>query len=172
MLSVEPVFFCPNDQREESQLSKKQFINFDGDHLTLLNVFNQYETGNWCKDNFINPRSMRQIIDIRTQLLLFCNQLKITINPSKKIIDVESILKCFLTGFFKNVAIRQQDGSYLTVNRQQVWIHPSSTLFNVKNGCELVMFNEWVQTSRAYLRNVSRIQASWVSEVAPHYYKK
>lgn len=170
MLSVEPVFFSPHDKREEAATAKRAFVNFDGDHLTLLNTFNQFDPKdpNWCQDHFINSRSMRQILDIRAQLVEFCTQLHI---PMSSCNEHEPILKSFLTGFFKNVAIRQPDGSYQTLNKQKVWIHPSSTLFNQKS-CELIMFGEWVETSRPYLRNVSRIQPSWVSEAAPHYYKR
>lgn len=169
MLSVDPVFFSPNDKREEAATAKKTFINFDGDHLTLLNVFKQYDAKdpNWCKDNFISTRSMRQIMEIHSQLTAFCQQLKMPLSSSS---EPEYITKTLLHGFFKNIAIKQSDGSYQTLSRQQVWIHPSSTLFNQKS--DIVMFGEWVQTSKAYLRNVSRVRADWVSEVAPHYYKR
>jgi HrpA-like RNA helicase len=169
MMSVDPVFFAPQDKRDEAAAAKRKFVNFDGDHLTLLNLFNAYDKTDprWCGDNFVNARSMKQICDIREQLVQFCTQLNMPLTSTK---DHEAILKCFLHGFFKNVAVRQVDGSYQSLTRQQVWIHPSSTLFNSK--CELVMFGEWVETSRAYLRNCSRVQPTWVSEAAPHYYKR
>ena len=170
MLSVEPVFFAPHDKREEAGAAKKKFIDFDGDHVTLLNVLKAYEaTESWCQDNFISFRSMKQIMDIRQQLVDFCKQNSIPPETSCGT-EYEDLIKCFLNGFFKNVAIRQHDGSYQTLNRQQVWIHPSSVLFGQK--AQAIMFVEWVHTTRHYLRHASRIQPQWLSQVAPHYYAK
>jgi HrpA-like RNA helicase len=109
MLSVEPIFFSANDQREEANTTKRKFMSHDGDHITLLNVITEYQNNNgssqWCLENFVNQRSMRQIIDIRKQLIQFCT--KHDIDPKQSSLqDPEIIIKCFLSGFFKNVAIR------------------------------------------------------------------
>ncbi|OAJ41460.1 hypothetical protein, variant 1 [Batrachochytrium dendrobatidis JEL423] len=66
MLSVDPVFFFPHEKREEATTARNKFMNFDGDHITLLNTAKAYlsEKGDasWCTDNFISSRSMRQIM--------------------------------------------------------------------------------------------------------------
>ena len=66
MLSIDPVFFFPYEQREEAAVAKKKFVNYDGDHITLLNVLKAYENiqnnAIWCRDHFINQRSMKQIM--------------------------------------------------------------------------------------------------------------
>ncbi|KAI8902060.1 P-loop containing nucleoside triphosphate hydrolase protein [Globomyces pollinis-pini] len=174
MLSVEPIFFIPNDKRDEAVTVRKTFMNFDGDHITLLNVLKSYQSVNgdsqWCLDHYVSKRSMKQIMDIRNQLISFCEKEKIDTSLTSDN-DYEALLKTILSGFFKNVAIRQHDGSYQTLlSRQQVYIHPSSVLFQAKHPC--IMFSEWVKTTRQYLRNVSVIQPSWLSEVAPHFYAK
>jgi hypothetical protein len=174
MLSVDTIFFSPNDKREEANQAKKKFMNYDGDHITLLNVMNEYQSvdglAQWCQDHFINARTMRQVMDIRKQLISFCQQQRI--DPTISCGDgLDSLLKCFLSGFFKNVAFRHQDGSYKTLaSREIVHIHPSSVLFQSKHPC--VMFSEWVKTTKQYLRNVSVIQPTWLNEVAPHYYSR
>ena len=74
-----------------------------------------------------------------------------------------TILKSFLTGFSKNVAKLQPDGSYRTVlGNHQVAIHPSSVLFGRK--VEAIMYNEYVFTSRSYARGVSAIQTNWIGD--------
>lgn len=101
---------------------------------------------------------------------MFCEEQKIPADVSCGQ-EYEALLKCFLSGFFKNVAIRQHDGSFKTlVSREIVYIHPASVLFQTKQS--IVMFSEWVKTSRQYLRNVSLIQPSWLGEVAPHIYAR
>ncbi|KAM7255307.1 hypothetical protein ACFE04_015003 [Oxalis oulophora] len=49
-----------------------------------------------------------------------------------------------------------------------VQIHPSSVLFRKKPEC--IIFNELVQTSNKFIRNVTRIDYLWLTELAPHYY--
>lgn len=83
----------------------------------------------------------------------------------------ERVAKCFLTGFFTNTAIQLPDSSFKTVvGNQQVYIHPSSTLFGSAKGVKCVMYNELVLTSRQYLRGVSVIRSEWLADVAPKYY--
>lgn len=67
MLSIDPIFFSTTDNREESSVQKKIFMSYDGDHITLLNVFNAYveltgDRDQWCHDHFINSKSMRRVI--------------------------------------------------------------------------------------------------------------
>src|SRR5688572_17379383 len=113
MLSVDTIFYSPNNQRDEANSAKKKFMNYDGDHITLLNVMKEYQTvdglAQWCSDHFINARTMRQVMDIRKQLISFCEQQEIdpTVSCGE---NHDQLLKCFLTGYFKNVALRQQDG--------------------------------------------------------------
>ncbi|KAJ1330021.1 hypothetical protein BSLG_009809 [Batrachochytrium salamandrivorans] len=172
MLSIDPVFFSPHEKREEAMAAKNKFVSFDGDHITLLNTAKAYLAAKgdatWCADHFISSRSMRQIMDIRKQLIAFCEQQNIPPGVSCGT-DYESVQKCLLSGFFRNIAIRQHDGSYKTLaSRQTVHIHPSSVLF--RSSTPSVMFSEWVHTSRMYLRNVSMVQVAWLGEVAGHYY--
>ena len=174
MLSIDPIFYSPTDKREESQQAKRKFMNFEGDHLTFLNVLQQYleHEGDlqWCNDNFINHRSMKNVMDIRQQLESFCKELGMDPNLSSGN-NYSPVIKSITAGFFKNIAIKQLDGSYKTLgSRELVSIHPSSVLFQTKQEC--ILFSEWVKTSKSYLRNCSVVEPSWLSEVAPHYYKK
>lgn len=45
----------------------------EGDHLTLLCVYNAWKNHNfsstWCMENFIQQRSMKRAQDIRKQML-------------------------------------------------------------------------------------------------------
>jgi HrpA-like RNA helicase len=174
MLSVEPIFFSPSDKREESMAAKRKFMNYDGDHITLLNVMKEYcdrkDDVRWCNDHFVNKRSMKQVMDVRKQLEQFCVEQGMDPNISCGQ-NYASLIKCILAGFFKNVAIRQNDGTFKTLgSREIVHLHPGSVLFQTKQEC--LVFTEWVKTSKSYLRNCSLIQPSWISEVAPHYYAK
>ncbi|KAI8616882.1 Dhx8 protein [Chytriomyces sp. MP71] len=172
MLSVETVFFSPHDKREAANEAKAKFINLEGDHLTLLNVMRGYQAVHgdkeWCIQNFINGRAIKNAMDIHNQLASFCEQAGIP-PTSTAGNEVEPILRCFLHGFFTNVATRQMDGSYQTmVGKQVCHVHPSSVLFQKK--ASLVMFHEHVQTSRQYMRNVSAVAMPWLQSSGSHYF--
>lgn len=38
--------------------------------------------------------------------------------------------------------------------------------------CLRVVFNEVVQTSKYYMRDVTAVESSWLVELAPHFYKQ
>ncbi|EXX55476.1 Prp22p [Rhizophagus irregularis DAOM 197198w] len=73
LLSVESIFFSPQDQREHASEMKKKFISPFGDLITFLNVLRSYEVqkGNseWCHQNFINRRNMKHVI---VSMILSC----------------------------------------------------------------------------------------------------
>ncbi|KAI8841958.1 hypothetical protein BJ741DRAFT_408789 [Chytriomyces cf. hyalinus JEL632] len=146
MLSVETVFFSPHDKREAANEAKRKFVSHDGDHITLLNVMRGYQAvsgdKDWCIQNYINGRAIKNAMDIRNQLASFCEQGGISPTASAGS-EVEPILQCFLQGFFQNIASLQMDGSYQTFSGKQVChIHPSSVLFQKR--MPLIMYHELV----------------------------
>ncbi|ORX41484.1 hypothetical protein BCR36DRAFT_180815 [Piromyces finnis] len=172
MLSVDSIFYTPQDKREEAAEAKKKFVNFDGDHITLLNVLKGYQDvhgdKDWCYENFINIRNMKHVLDVRKQLIQFCERLKIDVTASCGH-DHEVILKCLLSGFFQNTALRQLDGSYRAiVSGQIVYMHPTSVLFGRKP--EAIMYNDLILTSKQYMRNASAIHPNWIAQTAPKYF--
>ncbi|KAI8908554.1 P-loop containing nucleoside triphosphate hydrolase protein [Gorgonomyces haynaldii] len=167
MLSVDSIFYSTFDQRQEQQEAIKRFASYDGDPLTLLNVFKEAKpTHDWCKEHFVMLRSLKIVRDIHQQLVDFMKSQSIPLESKN---DPETLVKCLLYGFFKNIATRQQDGTYKTLSSKQVYVHPASVLFQERAPC--VMFIEWVETSKSYLRQCCRVQPSWLSDVAPHYFK-
>ncbi|CAG8510488.1 9023_t:CDS:10 [Cetraspora pellucida] len=165
ILSVDSIFFSPQDQRDHALDMKKKFISPLGDLITYLNVLRSYETHkgdlDWCKQNFVNKRNMKHVISVRKQLIQLCTRMKIS--PTSTCCEnYEILLKCVLNGFFRNSAMLQPgNNGYKTVGSNQIVnIHPSSTLFNKK--IETVMYTELVLTSKPYMKNVSVIQSDWL----------
>ncbi|CAG8529004.1 1067_t:CDS:10 [Diversispora eburnea] len=161
LLSVDSIFFTPQDQRENAMDMKKKFISPLGDLITYLNVLKSYEAHkgevDWCGRNYINRRNMKHVIKVRKQLNQLCDRMNMSPTNSCGD-DYEIILKCLLFGFFRQSAILQPDNNYkVIVSNQNVNIHPSSTLFNKK--IEVVMYAELVLTSKPYIKNVSAIQS-------------
>ncbi|KAG0344648.1 putative ATP-dependent RNA helicase dhr2 [Podila humilis] len=172
LLSVDTIFSAPSSKREEANEARQKFISLDGDHLTLLNTLRAYESvkgdRDWCRDNFINSRHMRHVMDVRKQLVEFCE--RAGMDPKKSCgHDLEIVLKCFLAGFFQNTALLQPDSTYKSIlGGLTVSIHPSSTLFGKKR--EAIMYNELVFTTKHYIRGVSALESAWLSQAAPKYF--
>ncbi|XP_071964030.1 pre-mRNA-splicing factor ATP-dependent RNA helicase DHX16-like [Antedon mediterranea] len=173
MLSVNAsIFYRPKDKIVHADNARVNFFVAGGDHLTLLNVYNQWvETGHstqWCFENFIQHRSMKRARDVRDQLVGLMERVEIpsTTNPQ----DTIAIRKAVTAGFFYHTAKFSKGGQYKTVKHQQsVMIHPNSSLFEEQP--RWVIYFELVFTTKEFMRQVIEIENQWLLEVAPHYYK-
>mmetsp|Transcript_14404 Transcript_14404/g.39416 ORF Transcript_14404/g.39416 Transcript_14404/m.39416 type:complete len:127 (-) Transcript_14404:449-829(-) len=78
------------------------------------------------------------------------------------------IRQCLVSGFFMQVAHLEKSGHYLTVkDNQVVAMHPSTTLTHKP---EWVLYNEFVLTSKNFVRTVTQVRGEWLVDVAPQYY--
>eukprot|EP00730_Choanoeca_flexa_P019311 TRINITY_DN9428_c0_g1_i1.p1 TRINITY_DN9428_c0_g1~~TRINITY_DN9428_c0_g1_i1.p1 ORF type:complete len:1047 (+),score=367.15 TRINITY_DN9428_c0_g1_i1:142-3282(+) len=166
------LFYRPKDKGVHADNARENFFRPGGDHLTLLNVWREYEETNfstqWCFENYIQHRSMRRARDVRDQLAGLME--RIEIEPSSNPADSIAIRKAITSGYFYNTARLGKGGTYRTVKHQQnVSIHPQSSLH--KSLPRWVLYHELVFTTKEYLRQVIEIENTWLLEVAPHYYK-
>jgi len=88
MLSVEDVFISPRGQKkqEEAHKSHSYFHHISGDHMTMLNIYKQWESkfyGNyskeWCKKYFLHYRALVMAKNIKNQLELIFQRLNLPI---------------------------------------------------------------------------------------------
>ncbi|KAF3914951.1 hypothetical protein ABW20_dc0109743 [Dactylellina cionopaga] len=170
------LFYRPKDKKLHADQARNRFTNKQGgDHLTLLNIWNQWVDTDfsyvWARENYLQHRSLTRARDVRDQLSRLCDRVEVTISSCGSS-DLVPIQKSITAGFFPNASRLQRGGdSYRTVkNAQTVYIHPSSTLFEVNP--KWVIYYELVLTSKEFMRNVMPLQPEWLVEVAPHYHKK
>jgi pre-mRNA-splicing factor ATP-dependent RNA helicase DHX15/PRP43 len=65
-------------------------------------------------------------------------------------------------------AAREGGKQYQTVkDNQLVALHPSTTLSHKP---EWVLYHEFVQTSRNYVRTLTDVRGEWLVDLAPHYF--
>jgi len=84
--------------------------------------------------------------------------------------DFKKLRKSIAAGFFTHAAKKDQQEGYKTIaDGHSVYIHPSSSLFNKNPEC--VVYHELVMTTKEYMRDVCTIETSWLTEVAPKYFK-
>ncbi|XP_059812511.1 ATP-dependent RNA helicase DHX8 isoform X1 [Hypanus sabinus] len=172
MLSVQNVFYRPKDKQALADQKKAKFHQAEGDHLTLLAVYNSWKNNKfsnpWCYENFIQARSLRRAQDIRKQMLGIMDRHKLdVVSCGKATVRVQ---KAICSGFFRNAAKKDPQEGYRTlIDQQVVYIHPSSALFNRQP--EWVVYHELVLTTKEYMREVTTIDPRWLVEFAPAFFK-
>ena len=73
MLSVQNVFYRPKEKQQLADQKKAKFNQPEGDHVTLLAVFNSWRTNKfspaWCYENFVQQRTLK-----RAQVTVFTRE--------------------------------------------------------------------------------------------------
>lgn len=181
MLCVRPVFLRPTGSARQADDARGRFAHLDGDHLTLLNVFHAYkqhvqdgvEPTRFCGENYLSVRAMSQAEIIREQLGSIMVQIGLPM-LSTDFNDKEyypNIRRCLISGFFMQVAHldKVKLGLYLTVREaEEVSLHPSSCLGTKP---EWILFDEFLHTSRDFIRVATQVHGEWLFDVAPGYYE-
>uniref|UniRef100_T1HWH8 RNA helicase n=1 Tax=Rhodnius prolixus TaxID=13249 RepID=T1HWH8_RHOPR len=172
MLSVQNVFYRPKDKQALADQKKAKFNQAEGDHLTLLAVYNSWKNNKfsnaWCYENFVQIRTLKRAQDVRKQLLGIMDRHKLDVVSAGK--NTVRVQKAVCSGFFRNAAKKDPQEGYRTlVDSQVVYIHPSSALFNRQP--EWVIYHELVQTTKEYMREVTTIDPKWLVEFAPAFFK-
>jgi pre-mRNA-splicing factor ATP-dependent RNA helicase DHX38/PRP16 len=72
MLSVPAIFYRPKDREAESDAAREKLFVSESDHLTLLNVYNQWASHDfkvdWCTKHYVHYKSLRKVREVRSQL--------------------------------------------------------------------------------------------------------
>ncbi|CAG0900743.1 unnamed protein product [Cyprideis torosa] len=184
MLSVRNVFYRPKDKQTLADQKKANFNHAEGDHLTLLAVYNSWKNNSfsnaWCHENFVRIRSMREARDVREQLMGIMDRHKLDVVSCGK--NTARVQKAICSGFFRNASEKDLDGwipsigrrrvrdvGYRTlVDSQVVYIHPSSALF--KSRPEWIVYHELLQTTKKYMRECTAVDPKWLVEFAPAFF--
>lgn len=172
MLSVQNVFYRPKDKQALADQKKAKFNQAEGDHLTLLAVYNSWKNNKfsnaWCYENFVQIRTLKRAQDVRKQLLGIMDRHKLDVVSCGK--NTARVQKAVCSGFFRNAAKKDPQEGYRTlVDGQVVYIHPSSALFNRQP--EWVVYYELVLTTKEYMREVTTIDPKWLVEFASSFFK-
>uniref|UniRef100_A0A0D9ZYP3 RNA helicase n=1 Tax=Oryza glumipatula TaxID=40148 RepID=A0A0D9ZYP3_9ORYZ len=170
------VFYRPRDKRVHADAARRAFhAGNAGDHVALLNVYNAWaESGyspQWCRESFVQHRTMRRARDVRDQLGALLERVEIAPCSSAGGGDLDAVRKAVTAGYFRHAARLQRDGSYRAVkSRQTVFVHPSSGVAQAPP--RWALYHELVLTTKEYMRQVTELKPEWLVEIAPHYYER
>lgn len=172
LLSVPQIFVRPNNARKRADEMKMQFAHPDGDHLTLLNAYHAFkgaeqserDVKTWCHEHFLSFRHLSSADNVRSQLrrIMETHDIELVSTPFSDKNYYTNIRRALLAGFFMQVAMRESSNSkvYKTVKDDQlVMIHPSTV---VSSPYDWVVYNEFVLTTKQYVRTVTNIRPEWL----------
>lgn len=179
LLSVPTLFVRPAAARKRADEMKDLFAHESGDHLTMLNVYHAFKSPaaqdagakQWCHDHFLSFRALQQADNVRLQLKRIMERegLELISTPFTDKSYYDNIRRALAAGFFMQVAKKNSSGkAYITVkDGQDVLLHPSTVL---GQDSDWVVYNEFVLTSKNYVRGVTAVKVEWLIDVAPGYY--
>jgi pre-mRNA-splicing factor ATP-dependent RNA helicase DHX15/PRP43 len=172
LLSVPQIFVRPASSRKRADEMKAHFAHPDGDHLTLLNAYHAFKgqettdpssAKQWCHEHFLSYRHLSSADSVRAQLkrIMETHGLDLVSTPFEDKNYYTNIRRAMLAGFFMQVAMKESSGKvYRTVKDEQaVLIHPSTVL---RTEYDWVLYNEFVLTSKQYIRTCTGIRPEWL----------
>ncbi|XP_041706883.1 ATP-dependent RNA helicase DQX1 [Coregonus clupeaformis] len=182
MLTAPPCFVTPTPQREEAAAThRRPVLHNEGDHLTLINIYNAYiqhnEDDAWCTTNFLNPAALRLAVVIRAELLEVMQRIELPVSPPSFGCqdNCTNIKRALISGFFLKVA-HDVDGSgnyLLLTHRHVAHLHPFSSYLCRRprlNPPSWVLYHEFTISHDNCIRTASEVHPHMLVELAPLYY--
>ncbi|KAF8213824.1 P-loop containing nucleoside triphosphate hydrolase protein [Mycena galopus ATCC 62051] len=166
MLSVPSVFYRPKERMEEADAAREKFNVPESDHLTLLNVFNQWKSHSfrdeWAMKHFLHPKLLRKAREMEI------------ISAGT---DFDVLRKAICAGYFHQAARAKGIGEFVNIRSGlPTHLHPTSALYGL--GSDLaspdtptyVIYHELILTSKEYMTQVTSIDAYWLAELGSVFY--
>lgn len=173
MLSVPSVFFRPRDREAESDAAREKFFVPESDHLTLLNVYNQWIRAGarteWCSEHFVHAKQMRKAQEVLGQILDLLARQKIPVTSCGG--DWDAVRKAVCSGYFYHSARLKGIGEYVNLlSGTPCALHPSSALFGLGYTPNYVVYHELVLGGKEYMSCVTAVEPQWLADLGPAFF--
>ncbi|KAF8554533.1 P-loop containing nucleoside triphosphate hydrolase protein [Imleria badia] len=173
MLSVPSVFYRPKERMEEADAAREKFNVPESDHLTLLNVFNQWKShafrDDWATRHFLHPKLLRKAREVRAQLEDIMKFQKMEIISCGT--DFDILRKAITAGYFHQAARVKGIGEYVNIRTGlPTHLHPTSALYGLGYTPTYVVYHELILTSKEYMTQVTAIDAYWLADLGSVFY--
>ncbi|KAG2375084.1 hypothetical protein C9374_010088 [Naegleria lovaniensis] len=175
MLSVPTVFYRPKDREEEADAVREKFFVPDSDHLTLLNIYQQWKnhdySASWCSEHFIHFKAMRKVKEVRIQIEDIMKKNGIEIISCN--MNLESVKKAICSGYFHHAASLKGIGEYVNMmTSMPCSLHPTSALYGMGVTPDYIVYHELVMTTKEYALMATTIDGAWLAELAPTFFSE
>ncbi|PHU22019.1 Pre-mRNA-splicing factor ATP-dependent RNA helicase PRP16 [Capsicum chinense] len=167
------VFFRLKDREEESDAAREMFVVPESDHLTLLNVYQQWKANqycaDWCNDQFLQVKGLLKAREIRSQLLDILKTLEIPLSYCCP--DWDVVRKTICSANFHNAAMLKGIWEYVNCrNKMPYNLHPASALYGLGYIPDYVAYHETILTTKEYMQCVTAVEPHWLAELAPMFF--
>ncbi|KAJ3881529.1 P-loop containing nucleoside triphosphate hydrolase protein [Lentinula edodes] len=173
MTSVQDVFIIPDGAPGAlAELERRKFTAEEGDHLTLLNVYNAFtrygRSSSWCKTHALSFRGLSRAVSIRAQLKKYMQRFNLPLESCQG--DAKRLRRCLISGYWRNGARWVGDGTYRSVRgNKTLYVHPTSVLFTRKPRSGWVVFHEMEETKKTQIRIITEIEPDWLIDHGHRY---
>eukprot|EP00932_Pfiesteria_piscicida_P018252 SRR837773.511.p1 GENE.SRR837773.511~~SRR837773.511.p1 ORF type:complete len:829 (-),score=273.25 SRR837773.511:56-2299(-) len=173
MLSVPSIFFRPKDRAEESDAAREKFFTPESDHLTLLNVYQQWSangySAKWCNEHFVHQKSLKKVREVRGQLEEIMQQQRIPVSSCGT--DWDVVRKAICSGYFHNAGKLRGIGEYVNLRTKiPCHLHPTSALYGLGYTPDYIVYHEVMFTVKQYMQTVTAVDAYWLAELGPMFF--
>ena len=180
MLTVPSAFFRPRDREAEADAVREKFFVPESDHLTMLNVFTQWQRNGgapggggggaaWCSAHFIHLKVLRKAEEVLGQLLDIMRQHRIPVTSAGD--DWDAVRRAVCSGYFYNAARLKGVGEYVNLlSGLPCTLHPSSSLFGLGYTPPYVVYHELTLTTKEYMSCVTSVEPQWLAELGPAFF--
>jgi pre-mRNA-splicing factor ATP-dependent RNA helicase DHX38/PRP16 len=173
LLSVPEIFYRPNDRAEESDAAREHFFVPESDHLTLLNVYQQWKrhsySSTWCTEHFLHIKGLRKCREVRAQLLDIMKSRKIKLQSCGQKWD--PIRKTICSAYFYHSAKIKGINEYVNMlTGTPAIMHPSSALSGLGYTPDYLVYHELILTRKEYMKTVTAVTAEWLAELGPAFF--
>lgn len=185
MLTMQPPWL-PSQNKERLQNCKESFAVYEGDLVSLLNIYRQYEVyreqdTDWAKRHLLNAKLLDRAMKVKQQLGMYLSKFSLPEESCGS--EVARLQRLACASLFLNAARRLPNGSYRLCRaidearapHARFQLHYDSVLAKVAGhaAADFVVFAEAQGTGdQAMLLHNTRIQPEWLVELAPHYFKQ
>ncbi|XP_058254591.1 putative pre-mRNA-splicing factor ATP-dependent RNA helicase DHX32 [Hemibagrus wyckioides] len=187
MLTAPSCFLVPTVGFKQQALKSHQiFHHTEGDHFTLINVYNAYKqsqhsshcsTERWCDEHFLSLSALQMADVVRTELTEILKRLELPLSSpafgSKT--NILNIKMALLAGFFMQVA-RDIDGTgnyFILTHKHVAQIHPLSVYGAESpkpNHPEWVLYHKHTLSENNCIRTITQISAHEFIQMTPQYF--
>jgi len=165
-LSTTSPYILPPGEETEARAAHHQFRDPMGDFASYLRLYEAFVTARdktrFCERNYLDERTLHEIVRIREQLELIVSDLGVPIGSGGAIADYICAVS---RGLIQFVCARQGRGMFRSLTAERIQIHPGSVMF--RQDADFIVAGEIVRTTRMYAMSVSPLSKAQLYRISP-----
>ena len=165
-LSTTSPYVLPPGEETEARAAHHRFRDPMGDFASYLKLYEAFSSARdktkFCEHNYLDERTLREILRIKEQLDLIVSDMGIPIGSGGSIGDY---LCAVSRGLIQFVCAQQGRGMFSSLTAEKIHIHPGSVMF--RQDADFIVAGEIVRTTRMYAMSVSPLSRSQLYRISP-----